>query len=187
MLVAFAFGAVLVGVRNDRGLSAPVEPIEELKISGSRAMSGPVGDWLELYRDRYPAVRAHAAMFGTGPALGALSTHRAEVVPMSREMLVSEESMLADSVRPIGIKVGDRQVSAGRNEPLFIYLSRRRNGAIGQDALNFVDVAISEKGQASLASAGFRPLTRRDRASARERLALLLATTNPPHDQDGTY
>ncbi|MEO5494972.1 MAG: substrate-binding domain-containing protein [Sphingomonas sp.] len=137
----------------------------DLSIAGSRAMSGVVDRWVEIFRREHPEVRVNMILYGSGTAAGAMAEGRADVAPLVREMASNERSLVAAAqFDPRGIVVGygpaDR---TGADEPLLIYVNRGIGAQPGRAAVEFVRVALSTEGQAALL-AGRLPPARRSAA-----------------------
>lgn len=138
----------------------------ELHIVGSRSMAQPVAAWVMIFRREHPGVRVLTHFDGSGAAAGAMASGEADIAPMTRLMRAGESEFVAlsgASVDPIRIgQRGDAADGDDGSHALYIYVADSRSGR--SSAVEFARIALSGEGQAELARAGYRPLTRRSRS-----------------------
>ena len=146
----------------------------ELRIVGSQSMREPVEAWMTIFHRKFPNVRAHAALYGTGLAAGAIADDLANVAPLSRPLVSSERAILEAGQPPAAIRVGAQRATGDASSPLYLYVARGHNGLAQPAAIEFARIAVSTEGQSRIAARGFQTLSgdqRDDALSELDRLA----------------
>jgi phosphate transport system substrate-binding protein len=99
----------------------------ELRLVGSRAMSGLAQRWASDFAKQHPGVKVSLAMSGSGVAAGALAEGEADLAPLSRELTADEQAILTKAgASPLVVRVGNGGYAQREfGGPIAIYVDAR--------------------------------------------------------------